>query len=138
MNKKAHWVRIVTVLITVAAFYASACSATCLVGVCPNQVQQTSGHDCDQSPSHHSHPSGHQMPDKSECSQHQHPTLFLAKSGNLSTFQLSTAAHFPASVTALDSGLDLILSAYSVEASDIAPPLGSSTPLYQKISVLRI
>lgn len=78
------------------------------------------------------------MPDKSDCSQHQHPNLFLGESGNLSQFQLSTASQLNASITAVHSGLDLILSTDSAEATDLAPPFITLRPLYQKISVLRI
>ena len=138
MRRNANWARIVVAIFTMAVFYASVCSTACATGVCPNQVQQTSGHDCEQTPSHHSHQSGHHTPGNSDCSQHQHPNLFLGKSGNLAQFQLTTASHLNVSFTAVNSGLDLILSTHSAEATDLAPPFRSNSPLYQKISVLRI
>src|SRR5579871_299100 len=48
MRSKAHWARIVVTIFTVAMFYASVCSASCAIGVCPDKAPQTSGHDCDQ------------------------------------------------------------------------------------------
>ena len=138
MKQKSNWAKIAVAIFTMAVFYASVCSTACATGVCPNQVQQTSGHDCEQTPSHHSHHPGHQTPDNSDCSLHQHPNLFLGKSGNLSQSQVSIASHFNIFATAVNSGLDLIRSTHSAKATDLAPPLTAIGPLYQKISVLRI
>ena len=138
MGKQANWARIVVAIFTMAVFYASVCSTTCAIGVCPNQVQQTAGHDCDQTPSHHSHQSGHQAPESPDCSQHEHPGLFLAKAGNLSQFQLTVVTHLSASTAAISFGHSLAASMADTEASDLAPPLRSNGPLYQQISVLRI
>jgi hypothetical protein len=128
----------VVALFTMAVFYASVCSTSCAVGVCPNQVPQTAGHDCEQTPSHHPDPSGHQTPDNPDCSQHEHPGLFLAKSGDLFQFQLSVVDHLNASAMAIPAVHRLAASLTPAEASDHAPPLASSIPLYQQISVLRI
>ena len=138
MKIKSSWVKVAIAIFTMAVFYASACSTACATAVCPNQVQQTSGRECEQTPSHHSHQSGHREPDNSDCLQHRHPGLFLAESGNLLPFQLSSSSHFHVPVPAVDTGVDRILSTHNAEATDLAPPLGSIRPLYQKISVLRI
>lgn len=138
MRIKADWARLVVVVFTVAVFYAPVCSTTCAIGVCPNQVQQTASHDCDQASSHHSNPSGHQAPVHPDCSQHEHPGLFLAKSGDASQFQLSVLGYLDASDTAVSSGPSLIASMGAAKASDLAPPFRSNTPVYQQISVLRI
>jgi hypothetical protein len=138
MRTKANWARMIAAIFTMAMFYASVCSTTCAIGFCPNQVQQTAGHDCDQPSSHHSDPSGHQVPDKPDCSQHQHPDLFLTKSGNLSQFQLSVVSHLNASSAAVSQGHSLILSMTVADAPDHAPPPTSNIPLYLQISVLRI
>ena len=136
MRRNANWARIVVAIFTMAVFYGSVCSTTCAIGFCPNQAQQMPAHDCESTSSHHSHHSSHPAPAKPDCSEHRHPGLFLAKSGNLSPFALST--YNLNAVTAVESGLDLIPSTYSAEGSDLAPPLRSIRPLYQKISVLRI
>lgn len=138
MRRNADWTRNVVAIFTMAMFYASVCSTTCAIGFCPNQVQQTAGHDCDQTPSHHSHQSGHPTPASPDCSQHEHPGLFLVKSGNLSPLQLSVVGHLSASTAAISSGHGLAASMADTEASDLALPLRSNSPLYQQISVLRI
>jgi hypothetical protein len=128
----------IVAIFTLAVFYASVCSTTCAIGVCPNQVQQTAGHDCDQTSSHHSHRSGHQAPEKPDCSRHGHPGSFLVKSGELSKIQLSVVGHLNASAAAVCSGDSLTASLPAMDGSDLAPPLRSNPPLYQQISVLRI
>jgi hypothetical protein len=138
MRINANWARMVVAIFTMAVFYGSVCSTTCAIGFCPNQVQQTAGHDCDQSSSHHSDPSGHQAPDNPDCSQHEHPGLFVAKSGNFSQFQLSTVGHLNPSTVASSSVHALVASFTDTAASNHAPPLASSNLLYQQISVLRI
>jgi hypothetical protein len=127
----------VTVIFIVAVFYASVCSASCAIGVCPDQVQRTAGHDCDQMPSHHSAPTKQQSPANRDCSEHQHPGLFVTKS-NSSQFQLGIVDHLDASAATLSSARVLpTLFAHSA-TSEHAPPIVSSAPLYDLISVLRI
>ncbi len=138
MRVRANWARMVVAIFTVAVFYASVCSTTCAIGVCPNQVQQAAGHDCEHTSSHHSDPSGHQAPEKPDCSRHGHPGSFLAKSGELSQIQLNVVGHVNASATAVCSGDSLTASLPAAAGSDLAPPLRSNLPLYQQISVLRI
>lgn len=138
MRIKANWAKTVVAIFTMAVFYASVCSTTCAVGVCPNQVQQKAGHDCEQMPSHHSDQSRHQAPDNPDCSQHEHPGFFLAKSGELSQIQLSPVGHLNASAMAIPAVHGLVASLTPAKASDHVPPLASSIPLYQQISVLRI
>jgi hypothetical protein len=139
MRMKANLARMVVAIFTMAMLYASLCSASCEVGVCPEQTQRTAGHDCDQMPSHHSGSSGRQTPGKPDCPQHQHPDLFVAKSGgDLPQFQLNIPDHLHASATTFlaQYGLPAILS--RTEASEHAPPVVSSVPFYNRISVLRI
>ncbi len=138
MRTKANCARMIAAIFTMAMFYASVCSTTCAIGFCPNQGQQTAGHDCDQPSSHHSDPSGHQTPDKPDCSQHQHPGLFLTKSGNLSQFQLSVVSHLNDSTTAFSSVHGVVPTFIHAEVPDQSPPLASSLLLKQQISVLRI
>jgi hypothetical protein len=64
--------------------------------------------------------------------------LFLAKSGDLSQFQLSVVGHLNGSTTAFSSVHGLAASLTHPGASDHAPPLASGIPLYQQSSVLRI
>src|ERR1700730_7561547 len=135
MGTNAGWARMVITIFTMAVFGASVCSTTCEVGVCPDQVQQTSSHDCDRTPSHHSDHSRHQGSGNRNCSKHEHPGLFVAKSGEFSQFQLtshlnSTAAVYP--------GNNPTASITTAKSSEFTPPLTSSIPLYQQISVLRI
>lgn len=134
----ANWVRIVAVVFTVGVFYASVCSSTCAVGVCPNQVQHTPSHECEQTPSNHSHHSGHNSPDNPDCSRHEHPGLFLTKSTDLSQFQLSYVGHLTMTAVAVDAALGATAGSTNIVASDLAPPPASPLPLYQQISVLRI
>jgi hypothetical protein len=138
MRTKANWARVVVAIFTMAVFYASVCSTTCAIGFCPNQVQQTAGHDCDQKPSHHSDQSGHHSQDTPDCSEHQHPGLFVTKSGDILQFQLNVVDHLSASAAALSRvhGLPAIFTRPA--ASEHAPPIVSSVPLYEQISVLRI
>ena len=119
-----------------AVFYASVCATTCSIGFCPEQAQQTTGHDCENAVSHHSAPSGN-VPANSDCSPHQHPGPYLAKSGELPQFQLSLASQ-PDVSAAVSEAHELILNMADANASDLAPPIKSSSPLYQKISILRI
>lgn len=139
MKMKANWARMIVAVFTMAMFYASVCSASCAVGVCPEQTKRTAGHDCDQMPSHHSDSSGHQTPDKPDCSQHQHPELFVAKSGgDLPQFQLNIVDHLHASTTTFlaQHGSPAVVS--RTEASEHAPPVVSSASLYDRIAILRI
>jgi hypothetical protein len=127
----------VVAVFTMAMFYASVCTATCAIGVCPDEVQQTAGHDCDQASSHHSSQPGHKAPESPDCSKHAHPGVFVAKSGDVSQFQLSIVEHLQLSATALGARHDLRLST-ATRASGPAPPFASKLPLHQQISVLRI
>ena len=139
MKMKAYWARLIITIFTVAMFYASVCSASCGVGVCPEQTQRTGGHDCDQMPSHHSAPSGHQTPDKPDCSQHQHPELFVVKSaGQLPQFQLNVVEQLPAAAPMFSAlhGLTAVL--VRTAPPEHAPPNISSSPLYDRTSVLRL
>jgi hypothetical protein len=128
----------VAAIFTMAMFYASICSTTCAIGYCPNQAQQTAGHDCDQTPAHHPDQSKHHTPNDPDCSQHQHPGLFVTKSSDLSQFQVSAGGHPNASVTAFCRVHALVAGFASADASGHAPPIASSLRLYQQISVLRI
>lgn len=132
------WTRIVVALFTMAMFYASVCSASCAVGVCPDQVQRTASHDCEQMPAHHAGQSGHKAPDSPDCSKHQHPSVLLAKSGEVAKVKLSVAGQLSAASFIFVPRHDFAANLLRVEASDLAPPLASHLPLYQQISVLRI
>jgi hypothetical protein len=125
-------------LLTVSMVYASFCSTTCAMGVCPNQEQQSASHDCEHPSPHHSGNSHHHRPEKSDCSLHHHPSVSLVKADGLIGFQ-------PASTGKIaDSDLlhiHLDASAHSLNASwlsDLAPLPPPKDPLYQQISVLRI
>jgi hypothetical protein len=138
MKTRATWARMVVAIFTMAMFYASVCSASCAVGVCPDKVQQTTSHDCDQMPAHHSDQSRHGSPDNPDCSQHQHPGVLVAKTGNFSQFQLTAlhSLHVSAAASSPLVGLPAIFSQSA--ASEHAPPIVSGVPVYEQISVLRI
>src|SRR5258708_18297282 len=139
MKMKANWARLVVAIFTMAMFYASVCSASCAVGVCPEQRQRTGGHDCDHVPLHHSDSSRHQAPDKPDCSQHQHPALFVTKScGDLPQFQMSVVDHLKAAAAAFSPAHALSAIFTSNVPSQHAPPPASVVPLYHRISALRI
>jgi hypothetical protein len=137
MKRNANWARIVVAIFTMAVFYASVCATTCSIGFCPNQVQQSTGHDCEQAGTHHSGPVGHE-PANSDCSPHQHPGPFLAKSAELPQFQLSLASQLDVSAITVSEAHELVLNVADADASDLAPPIKSSSSLYKSISVLRI
>jgi hypothetical protein len=136
MKRNANWARIVVAIFTMAVFYASVCATTCSIGFCPNQVQQAGGHDCEQSGTHRSTPAGHEP--ASNCSPHQHPGLFLAKSAELPQFQLSLANRTDVLGVTVREARALVLDIDDAAASDLAPPIRSSSDLYKSISVLRI
>src|SRR3984893_17737166 len=138
MNRNASWARIVVAIFAMAVFYASVCATTCSIGFCPEQAQQTTGHDCENAVSHHSAPSGN-VPANSDCSPHQHPGPFLAKSGELRQFQLSLASQLDASAMTFTKVHDeLVLSMAKAGTADLAPIIKSNRPLKPKNSVLRI
>jgi hypothetical protein len=136
MNRNANWARIVVAIFTMAVFYASVCATTCSIGFCPNQVQQSAGHDCEQG-THHSAPAK-QAPVNNDCSPHQHPGPFLAKSAELPQFQLSVANQPDVSAITVSEARELVLNVADAAASNLAPPIKSSSSLYKSISVLRI
>ena len=136
MKRNASWVRIIVALFTMAVFYAAVCSTTCSIGFCPNQVRQTAGHDCEQAGTHRSAPAGHEP--ASDCSPHQHPGPFLAKSAELPQFRLNLASPLYISVITVSEAHELVLNVADADASDLAPPVKSSTDRYKSISVLRI
>jgi len=136
MKRNANWARIVVAIFTMAVFYASICATTCSVGFCPDQVQQTTGHDCEQGGTHHSAPYGHEP--ARDCSPHQHPGPFLTKSGELPQFQLSHASRLDVSAITVSEGHELVSSASDAYASEPDPPVKSSSDLYKDISVLRV
>ncbi|HXM95208.1 MAG TPA: hypothetical protein VOA64_13310 [Candidatus Dormibacteraeota bacterium] len=138
MKIRANCARMAAAVFTIAVFYASVCSMTCAVDVFPNQVQQAAGHGCDQMPSHHSDQSRNPSPNNPDCSQHAQQGLFVTKSGDLSQVQLSVTGDANASVIAYSSIHGLVASFTNKQAPNHAPPLISSIPLYQQISVLRI
>ena len=131
MKMRTNWARMTVAVFTMAMFYASVCSSSCAVGVCPKQTQQTSGQDCDHTHSHHSGSSRHSSPDKHDCLQHQHPELFVAKSGgDLPQFQLSVVDHLNSSAVAFSPvhGFSTIFT--RDVTSEYAPPPASGVPLY--------
>ena len=136
MKRNANWARIVVAIFTVAVFYASVCATTCSIGFCPNQVQQTAGHDCEQAGNHRSVPAG-QAPANSDCSPHQHPGPFVAKSAELPQFQLSLANRLDVSAIAVSEAHELVLNVADADSHELAPPIKSSE-FYTRISVLRI
>jgi hypothetical protein len=136
MKRNASWVRIIVALFTMAVFYAAVCSTTCSIGFCPSQVRQTAGHDCEQAGTHRSAPGGHEP--AGDCSPHQHPGPFLAKSAELPQFRLNLASHLDISVITVSEAYELVLNVADADASDLAPPVKSSTDRYKNISVLRI
>ncbi|SRR6266481_498045 len=89
-------------------------------------------------PSHHSDQSNHQSPDTPDCSQHQHPGLFVTKSGDVSQIQLIVLNHLTAAATTFSVAQSLPAIVSYSDDSEHALPLVSSVPLYQQISVLRI
>jgi hypothetical protein len=127
-------VRIMATIFAVAMTYASFCSTTCGLGVCPNQEQHTAGHDCD-NPSHprspHHHGSG-----KSDCSAHYHPSANLVKPDGLQ--KLIGGGLISTSDLAIETQN---ASRFSVELSSLfnlgSPPTSTSPPS-QRVSVLRI
>ena len=130
MRGKANWARAVVAVFTMAIFYASVCSASCAVGVCPEQAQRTTGHNCNQMPTHHTTP---------DCSQHPHPELFLAKSGSdLPQFQPTVVDQLQASTTSFLAQYGLLTGFNPTRAAEHAPPDVLSIPFYDRISVLRI
>ena len=138
MRTTANWARMIVALFTMAVLCASVCSASCATGICPNQVQQTAGHDCGQTSPQHSQHSGQHAPDNPDCSQHQHPGLIVTKSGNLSQFHLTLVGHANASDIAVVPLHALVGSFTHAQAGHHAPRLESSAPLFRQISVLRI
>jgi len=136
MKRNANWARIVVAIFTMAVFYASICATTCSIGFCPDQVQQTTGHDCERGDTHHSAPSGHEP--ASDCSPHQHPGPFLAKSAELPQFRLVLASHLAISAITVSEPHALVLNVDDAAASALGPPVKSSSSLYQSISILRI
>ena len=137
MRTKANWARIVVALFTMAMFHASVCSASCAIGVCPDQVQRTASHDCEQMSAHHADHSGRKAPYSPDCLRRLHPIMVLTKFGEIAKLQLNFTDQGPA-ITVAVSRRDFTASLIHVEASDLAPPLGSNVPLYQQLSVLRI
>ncbi len=137
MRIKRNGARMVVAVFTMAMFYASVCTATCAIGVCPNEVQQTASHECDHASSHHSSQPGHKAPESPDCSKHAHPGVFVAKSGEVSQFQLSIVGHLQLSAATVSFGDDQRPST-ATRSSDPAPPFASKLPLHQQISVLRI
>src|ERR1700722_13168971 len=137
MKRNANWARIVVAIFTMAVFYASICATACSIGFCPDQVQQTTGHDCDQAGAHHSGPAGH-APANSDCSPRQHPGPFLAKAAEVPQFQLSMASQLDVSAITVSEAHELVLNVADADGSDLAPPIKSSSSLYKRISVLRI
>jgi hypothetical protein len=123
-------------IFTMAVFYASICATTCSIGFCPDQAQQTAGHDCEQASTHHSAPTGHEP--ASNCSPHQHPGPFLAKSVELPQFQLSVASRLDVSGITVSEAHALVINVDDAAASDLASPIKSNSDLYARISVLRI
>ena len=135
MAINANRARIVVALFTMAMFYASACTTICAVGSCPNQAQQTSSHDCESSPSHHS---SDPAPNKPDCSSHAHPSVLFLKSGDVSPFQLSVSGGVSLAAMLASSADRLAANSINSQESNLAPPFAPNVPLYQQISVLRI
>ena len=133
---QAGWCRIVVAVFTMAFFYASVCSTTCAVGVCPKQARQTSSHDCESSTSQHRNHSGSPAPQRPDCSKHPHPSPLFVKSGDSGKLQLNISRYVSAAVPLGPSRL--IANLADSEASDLAPPPTTGVSLYQQISVLRI
>jgi hypothetical protein len=132
------WVRIVAAIFTNAMFYASFCSTTCALGVCPNQERRSANHDCGHTSHNHSSSSHHHGPEKSDCSQHDHPTLALVKADGLLQFQSTIRDQI--NVNELLSSLSHTIapSSNASSLSDLAPPPTLKDPLHLRISVLRI
>jgi hypothetical protein len=138
MRAESHWARVIVAVFTVAVFYSSACSTNCAVGVCPNQPQQRPSHDCEESAAHHSHHSNTPAPNSPDCSHHSHPSWLLLKSVEIGKVQLVASSHFGVSTALVPLAAFPSRSSKRFVASDLGPPFGLSTPVYQQIPVLRI
>ena len=132
------WARIVVATLTLAVFYASICSTSCAVGFCPNQQEPSSSHDCEQSTKHHSDHSGNPSPANPDCSKHLHPSLFLIRAGDSQQFPLGITGHLAGSSFNAPSYHRLAVTITTAHAFDSGPPIRESTPLYQRVSVLRV
>ena len=130
--------RILIAIFTVAMFYASVCSTTCALGVCPNQVQGSASQDCDHTSPEHSNSTPHHGPEKPDCSNHNHPTSNFVKADGLPQLQLSGIGNVSVNQLFANAphAAGLTLAVFSL--SDLAPPPTLRNPLYQQISVLRI
>ena len=117
-----------------AMTYASLCSTTCGLAVCPNQEPQSWLADCD-NPSHphwpHQHGSG-----KSDCSAHHHPSVNLVKPDGLPKFMSADAVGIGSLFTQMPEAtrFGFVLSSLFSLGS---PPTPKSL-LHQQMSVLRI
>jgi len=128
----------VAAIFTVAMLYASVCSTTCAMGACPVEVQHSDGDDCDHSSSSRSEGSGHHGSENSDCSAHNHPSVFLEKAASASKFQLSTTGHVNVYELLVHAAREMTVGSAVLEIAGLDPPVTSKNPLYQKISVLRI
>jgi hypothetical protein len=126
----------VVALVLVTLLYGSACSTTCALSACPNEAQNAATHDCDHNASVPAH---QQTPQNPDCPKHHHPTFDAVKSDALAQAQPTsrngaTVAQLLA-VTPLHAAFTLSARA---TFSDLAPPRNFSSPLDQRVSVLRV
>ena len=133
----AGWNRAFAAIFLVVIFYASACTTSCALGVCPNHPQQTSSHDCESSTSQHSDPAS--VPDKPDCSKHAHPSVVFVKSGGVAKIDRRISAYMSPAVLFASPGNLSVANPTASNGSDLAPPLvPRRIPLHQQIGVLRI
>ena len=139
MGPKTTRARIVTVIFTVAMFYASVCSTMCAAGICPNELQHSaSGGNCDQMPTGRSDYPQKQAPENHDCSMHHHPIVNVVKASNLPQFQLTSTGHINVNDLLVNSTHAMAFDLATFSLSDLVPPPTPRSPLYQQISVLRI
>lgn len=125
--------KIVVALFALAMLYGSVCSASCLVGVCPNLAHYSESHDCDQLSHHHSH--GQHDPD---CRHHAQPPDFAPKTSGIAPFQDQSATVLQAGAAlASFSNPSPITQAVLEEFHRRPRGVPKNTPLDQ-VSVLRI
>jgi hypothetical protein len=135
---RAPFVAVVAAIFTATMFYASVCSAMCAVGVCPNELQDSTGGNSAHAPMGRPDCSQHRAHEDHDCSTHHHPVEKIVKTGHRLQVQLAAASRLAANHARINAALSSCFRRSAVSLSGLAPPPALFSPLDQQPAVLRV
>lgn len=124
-------------IFTAAMFYASLCSTACAAGFCPLLGRDSDTHECHHQASSHPGSSHQSLPERSNCSAHGHPNVFVNAVG-FSQYRPTSVSYNYANSFIARLTSSAVAGQETLWGADLAPPQTAKNLLYRQVCVLRI